>query len=100
MKVSVVVPIYNKVDYVERCFRQLLAQDMDAMEIVAVDDGSTDGSGTLCDRLADDSRLRIFHTPNQGVTAARRLGVEQARGEYIVFVDSDDELLPGALRTL
>ncbi len=100
MKVSVVVPIYNKVGYVERCFRQLLAQDMDAMEIVAVDDGSTDGSGALCDRLAGDGRLRIFHTPNQGVTAARRLGVEQARGEYIVFVDSDDELLPGALRTL
>lgn len=100
MKVSVIVPIYNKVEYVERCFRQLLAQDMDGMEIVAVDDGSTDGSGVLCDQLAGDRRLRIFHTPNQGVTAARRYGVEQAQGDYIVFVDCDDELLPGALRTL
>ena len=100
MKVSVVVPIYNKVEYVERCFRLLLAQEMDAMEIVAVDDGSTDGSGALCDQLAGDHRLRIFHTPNQGVTAARRYGVEQAQGDYIVFVDCDDELLPGALRTL
>ncbi len=100
MKVSIVVPVYNKVEYVERCFRQLLAQDMDGMEIVAVDDGSTDGSGALCDQLAGDHRLRIFHTPNQGVTAARRYGVEQAQGDYIVFVDCDDELLPGALRTL
>ncbi len=100
MKVSVVVPVYNKVEYVERCFRQLLAQEMDGMEIVAVDDGSTDGSGALCDQWPGDCRLRIFHTPNQGVTAARRYGVEQAQGEYIVFVDCDDELLPGALRTL
>jgi len=100
MKISVIVPIYNKVEYIERCFRQLLAQDMDDIEVVAVDDGSTDGSGDLCDQLSGDARLRVFHTPNQGVTAARRYGVEQAQGEYIVFVDSDDELLPGALRTL
>ena len=76
MKISVIVPIYNKVEYIERCFRQLLAQDMDDIEVVAVDDGSTDGSGDLCDQLSGDARLRVFHTPNQGVTAARRYGVE------------------------
>ena len=101
MKISVVIPIYNKQEYVERCLTQLCSQDFDDFEIIAVDDGSTDLSGKLCDDIAKDHiQIRVFHTVNEGVTAARRYGIEQAKGDYVVFVDSDDELLPGALQTL
>lgn len=101
MEVSVVIPVYNKVEYVERCLRSVLAQEMDGFEVIAVDDGSTDGSGAVCDRLAaEDARLRVIHTPNGGVTAARRRGVEEARGRYITFADADDAMLPGGLRSL
>ena len=101
MEISVVIPVYNKEAYVERCFRQLMAQDFDSFEVVAVDDGSTDRSGEICDEMAQqDQRIRIIHTENGGVTAARRRGMEESQGKYIMFVDSDDELLPGALRTM
>ena len=81
MEVSVVIPVYNKEEYVEQCLRSVLAQQFDGFEVIAVDDGSTDGSGAVCDRLAaSDARLRVVHTPNGGVTAARRRGVEEARG--------------------
>ena len=101
MEISVVIPVYNKEAYVKRCFRQLMAQDFDSFEVVAVDDGSTDRSGEICDKMAQqDQRIRIIHTENGGVTAARRRGMEESQGKYIMFVDSDDELLPGALRTM
>lgn len=101
MKISVVIPINNKAEYLNECFRQLSAQQMDGIEVIAVDDGSTDASGRLCDQWAGkDQRIRVFHRKNGGVTAARRYGVEQARGRYVVFVDSDDALLPGALQVL
>lgn len=98
MKISIVIPIYNKEKYVEACFESLLMQDFDGFEIVAVDDGSTDRSGEICDHMAErDSRIRVFHTPNGGVTAARRKGVEQATGDYIMFADADDLFTPNAL---
>ena len=101
MKISIVIPIYNKEKYVEACFESLLMQDFDGFEILAIDDGSTDHSGEICDHMAErDSRIRVFHTPNGGVTAARRKGVEEAQGKYIMFVDSDDQLLPHAIKTL
>ena len=102
MDISVIIPIYNKVDYVERCFRSIFVQEfVGDYEVVAVDDGSTDGSGELCERLShDEGRLRVLHVPNGGVTAARRIGLEQSRGDYVMFADADDELLPGALSTL
>lgn len=99
--ISVVIPVYNKEQYVEECLRNVLAQDYANLEVIAVDDGSTDRSGAICDEVArDDARLRVFHQANGGVTAARRYGVEQAGGACIAFVDSDDVLLPGALRKL
>ncbi len=101
MEISVIIPVYNKEAYVEQCFRQLMAQDFDSFEIIAIDDGSTDGSGKICDKMAqEDERIRVIHTANGGVTAARRKGLEEAQGRYIMFVDSDDELLPGALSTM
>lgn len=101
MEISVIIPVYNKEAYVERCFRQLMAQAFDSFEVIAVDDGSTDRSGEICDMMAQqDSRIRVIHTPNGGVTAARRIGLEASRGRYIMFVDSDDELLPGAMSVM
>lgn len=101
MEISIIIPVYNKADYIADCMQSLLHQDFSSFEIVAVDDGSTDGSGLLCDEeAAKDHRIRVIHTANGGVTAARRRGVEAAEGKFIVFVDADDLLMPGALRVL
>ena len=101
MKVSVITPVYNKRDYVEECLRSVLSQEMDDFEVIAVDDGSTDGSGEICDKLAKEySNLRVLHVANGGVTRARRIAYEASEAEYITFVDSDDRMLPGGLRAL
>lgn len=89
--ISVVVPVYNTKEYLERCINSLLKQTYSDMEIILVDDGSTDGSGEVCDRFAaGDGRVRVFHKENGGSSSARNLGIENARGDYIGFVDSDD----------
>ena len=101
IKLSVIIPVYNKVDYIRPCVESLLEQDFSDFETILVDDGSTDGSGKLCDELAiQHAQLTVYHTTNQGVTAARRHGVEQAKADYILFMDSDDALMPHALKTL
>ena len=101
MKVSIVIPVYNKAEYISNCLESLFQQDFDDFEIIVVDDGSTDDSGRICDeKAAQNSRIRVIHTENGGVTAARRKGVEQAVGEYIMFVDADDRLLPDAITKL
>ena len=101
IKVTVVIPVYNKCEYVEECLLSVVNQQFDQMEVIAVDDGSTDGSGDICDRLARQySKLRTIHVENGGVTAARRIGVEAARGEYITFVDSDDLVTEGGIKAL
>ena len=98
MKVSIIIPVYNKEDYVEKSLRSALNVDFDDFEVIAVDDQSTDASGKICDSLAqEDSRLRVFHIPNSRVTGARLYGLEQAQGDYVMFLDSDDELMPNAL---
>ena len=100
-QISVVVPVYKVEKFVAECLESILSQDFDSFEVVAVDDGSPDASGKICDEFAArDSRLRVFHKENGGVTSARRLGVERSRGEWICFVDSDDVLLPHALSAL
>ena len=103
MTFSIVIPVYNVKDYLERCFRSVLAQGGDDYEIILVDDGSTDGeSGPLCDRLAAllPDRCLVIHKPNGGLGDARNVGVERAQGDYILFIDSDDYLLPGLLEAL
>ncbi len=101
MKISIIIPVYNKEPYIKECLNSILSQDFDDFEVVAVDDGSTDASGEVCDHVAaDDGRLVVVHTKNGGVTAARRKGVEISRGKYIMFVDSDDTLLSNAMKTL
>ncbi len=91
--ISVIVPVYNIKEYLPRCIHSLTAQTYENLEIILVDDGSTDGTGALCDELAgEDSRIRVFHKANGGSSSARNLGIAKARGEYLGFVDSDDYL--------
>lgn len=101
MKLSIIIPVYNKKDYVGDCLENILQQDFDDYEVICVDDGSTDGSGEICDYwVTKDSRIKVVHTENGGVTAARRKGVEMAKSQYVVFVDADDQLLPNTLNVL
>ena len=103
MKFSIIVPVYNVKDYLETCFRSILNQGGDDYEIILVDDGSTDGeSGPLCDRLAAEApeKTVVVHKLNGGLGDARNAGLVRARGEYVLFVDSDDYLLPGLLDAL
>lgn len=101
MEISIIIPVYNKEQYVKSCLTSALSQDFNDYEVIAVDDGSTDGSGIICDEVASkDSRLKVIHTENGGVTAARRRGVEEAKGKYIIFSDADDEYLDGAFSVM
>lgn len=89
--VSVVVPVYNIEDYVENCIKSILKQTYNKMEILLIDDGSTDRSGEICDRFQrSDKRIKVFHHVNAGLSEARNLGIRMARGEFIVLIDGDD----------
>ena len=89
--ISVILPVYNMEAYVERCVESLCRQTYRNLEIILVDDGSTDHSGAICDALAKaDSRIRAFHKANGGVSSARNWGLQHARGDYIGFCDPDD----------
>ena len=92
MKFSIVIPVYNVKDYLEKCVESVLAQQCEDYEMILVDDGSTDGSGALCDTLAQrkPDHIRVIHKPNGGLGDARNVGLEQAKGDYLVFIDSDD----------
>lgn len=102
LKVSFVIPVYNVKPYLERCVMSLLRQTYKNLEIILVDDGSTDGSESLCDELATrDGRIRVIHQENKGISGARNTGIDHATGEYIIFVDSDDYwLLDDGLQTI
>lgn len=93
--ISVIVPVYNIIDCLPRCVQSLRRQTYENLELLLVDDGSTDGTGQLCDRLAsEDERIRVLHKENGGTSTARNLGIEEARGDYLGFVDSDDYVEP------
>ena len=102
MRVSFVLPVYNVMSYLERCVQSLICQTFKDFEIILVDDGSPDDSGKLCDELATrDNRIRVIHQENKGLSGARNTGIDNAIGEYIIFVDSDDYwLLDDGLQTL
>lgn len=88
---TIIVPVYNVEPYLSDCIESILSQSFDNFELLLIDDGSTDSSGEICDRYAkSDKRIRVFHTENQGVSSARNRGLDEARGKYISFVDSDD----------
>lgn len=93
--ISIIIPVYNVEPYLERCVDSILAQTSKDFELIMVDDGSTDGCGKICDNYAKmDSRIKVIHQNNGGLSAARNTGLNHATGEYVYFVDSDDFVSP------
>ena len=99
MLLSVIIPVYNVVGTLRRCVDSVVAQGVDEMEIIIVDDGSTDGSAVICDEYKSPQTL-VVHQPNRGLSEARNAGIRLARGEFVSFVDSDDYLEPGTYPAL
>lgn len=100
-RLSIIIPVYDAEDYLDRCINSVLGQDFASYEVILVDDGSTDSSGMICDRYSStDARFRTLHKKNGGVSSARNAGLNIAKGEYIMFLDSDDQLLPSALEDM
>lgn len=90
-KVSIIIPVYNSEVYLDRCLKSVIGQSMQDWECILVDDGSKDGSGRKCDEYAEkDCRFKVHHRTNHGPSSSRNYGLENARGEYICFIDSDD----------
>ena len=103
--ISVIVPVYNVEKYLSQCADSILSQDYSDLEVIFIDDGSTDASGQICDQYAEkDPRVRVIHQKNGGAAAAKNAGLRMASGKYLSFVDSDDYLEPnvygGLVRTL
>lgn len=89
--ITVIIPVYNAEAYLEECVKSVLSQTYPNINIILVDDGSTDGSSFICDRLSQiDSRIDVIHKSNEGVSAARNLGIKHSNGDYICFIDADD----------
>ena len=90
-KISIIVPVYKVEKYLRRCLDSIVAQTFTDWECILIDDGSPDGSGKICDEYAEtDSRFKVIHQENKGVSAARNAGIDMAKGEWVTFVDSDD----------
>lgn len=101
MKISIIVPVYNGEQYLDKCISSIVKQTYRDLELILIDDGSRDGSGIICDRWAEkDPRIKVIHQENQGVSAARNAGLDIAAGEFIGFVDADDEIAPETYETV
>lgn len=99
--ISVIIPVFNVELFLQSCLESVKAQTLKDFEAILVDDGSSDSSGAICDAYARaDNRFRVVHQPNQGVSAARNRGLDLAKGDYVYFVDADDEMRPEALEHL
>ena len=99
--ISVIVPIYNVERYLEKCIDSIIAQSYRDLEIILCNDGSTDGCGAMCDRYTEqDSRVRVVHKENGGLSDARNAGIEIARGSWYVFIDSDDFITPDTIERM
>ena len=93
VNVSIIVPVYNSENILRYCLESIATQTYRDLEVLLIDDGSTDSSGSICDEYgARDSRFRVFHTENNGIAAAQNIGLDQAKGTLIAFVDNDDIL--------
>lgn len=100
-EISVIVPVYNVEEYLERCVKSIQGQTFSAFEIILVDDGSTDQSGRICDKMAEtDARIHVIHKANGGLSDARNAGKKAASGQFLIFVDSDDFIREDALEIL
>ncbi len=98
--VSIIVPIYNVEQYLEKCIESILNQTYASIEIILVDDGSTDGSSQICDRYLQRTNVKVCHIANGGVGNARNFGIQKAVGDYITFVDADDTILPDHIENM
>ena len=99
--VSIIVPVFNSEKYIEKCLKSLLAQTYKDLEILVIDDGSKDNSSDVVRQLQlDDQRIKLICQENQGVSSARNKGIEMSKGQYIVFVDSDDYVESNYVETL
>ena len=100
-QIRVIIPVYNCREYLQRAVESVVSQPYQAMSVILVDDGSTDGSSSLCDELATwDERITVFHKKNGGVSEARNKGIELANGNYIHFIDSDDTITEDTYRKI
>ncbi len=100
-KISVIIPVYNIEKFLNKCIESVLAQTYKNLEIILVDDGSTDSSGIICDNFASlDNRIKVLHKTNGGLSSARNSGIEIASGEYVAFIDGDDYIEPNMIETL
>lgn len=97
VKISVIVPVYNAAPYLARCIESILGQTYSHLEVILIDDGSTDDSPAICDRYASDSRVQVVHKANEGQAKARNIGLDMATGDYVAFVDSDDRIMTDTL---
>ena len=101
MLISVIVPVYNSSLYLKRCLESLLAQDYTSLEIILIDDGSTDESPQICDHFAEQySNIKVKHIANRGASLARKIGLDEAQGFLLTFIDSDDYVQPNYLSSL
>ncbi len=90
-RISIIVPVYNVEKYLKKCVDSILGQTFTDFELLLIDDGSTDNSGSICDELAKtDNRIKVIHKENGGLSDARNIGIEVAKGDFIGFIDSDD----------
>lgn len=100
-QITIIIPVYQVKDYLEECLKSVLKQSYLNLEIITVDDGSSDGSAEICDRYAKmDSRVKVIHKENGGLSSARNVGIENASGEYLVFLDADDWIAPNFVERL
>ena len=91
MNISVIIPVYNGEKYIKRCIESIKKQTFYNWEVILVDDGSKDKTGEICDKYAgEDIRIKVIHKSNEGVSIARNVGINNATGDYITFIDSDD----------
>ena len=98
IELSIIVPVYNVEEYITECIDSILAQTYKDWELILVDDGSTDNSGKICEEYAlKDSRIKVIHKENGGLSSARNSGLDIAKGEYITFIDGDDFISPDTI---
>ena len=103
MKFSIIIPVYNVRTYLQDCISSVINQTFDDYEMILVDDGSTDGSGELCENIATryaEKNIRIIHKENGGLDSARKAGIASAQGVYLIFLDSDDWMAKNQLERI
>ncbi|MED3662284.1 glycosyltransferase family 2 protein [Ureibacillus terrenus] len=98
---SIIIPVYNTEKHLHQCLESVINQSYSNIEVILVNDGSTDNSGVICEEISKiDNRVKVFHTKNRGVSSARNLGLSKATGDYVIFIDSDDWLEKNALESI